>query len=203
MGSLSSPAPGQTVAVSTRASTLGLGPELTLQLRPGLNVRGGVAYLYLHRRGQMQKSVAVHYDVQTRLAATHLFLDWHPFDNAFRLSAGGVYNRSRTEVRASPTESFTLNGRSFSPDQLGHVSGSATFTNVIHPYLGIGVGNAVRGSPLGVFADLGAMYVGRPHVQMSGDGFIAGTANHTSTLNKGFRSFQILPYLSLGLSVTL
>jgi len=194
---------GQTVAVGARASTLGIGPEVTLELASTLNLRGGAAYLPLHRRGRMRNTVTVQYNVQARLAAVHLLLDWHPFDNAFRVSAGGVYNRSQATVRAAPTESFTVNGRSFSPEQLGHVSGSASFSNAIHPYLGLGFGNPVQGSRLDLYADLGAMYVGRPHVQMTGDGFIKGTANHASTLNEGFRSFRILPYLSLGLSVDL
>ena len=194
---------GQTVAVGARASSLGIGPEVTLQLTSELNLRGGASYLPLRRRGLAQQTVNVQYDVEARLAAILLFLDWHPFNNAFRVSAGGVYNRSQAEVRALPTESLTVNGRSFTPDQLGHVSGSASFTNAIHPYLGLGFGNAVRGSRFDVFADIGAMYVGRPRVEMNGDGFIKGTANHASTLNEGFRSFRILPYLSLGFSVDL
>jgi hypothetical protein len=196
-------ASGQNVALSARGSTLGIGPEVTVELASVLNLRGGASYLPLHRRGLLQNTVNVRYDVQARLAAVHLFLDWHPFGNAFRMSGGAVYNRSQAQLRASPAENVTMNGRSFSPDQLGHVSGSASFSNAIHPYLGIGLGNAVQGSRIDVFADAGAMYVGRPHVEMDGEGFIKGTANHASALNEGFRSFRILPYLSLGFSVDL
>lgn len=194
---------GQSVAVGTQASTLGVGPEVTIRLTPTLNVRGAASYLPIHRTGLLRQTVDVRYDVQARLAAALLLLDWHPFGNAFRVSAGGVYNRSRAEVRMLPTESVTVKERSFSPDQLGRLSGSASFTNALHPYLGVGAGNAVRGSRLDVFVDLGVMYVGRPHVQMAGEGFIAGTANHASTLNEGFRSFRLLPYLALGCSVHL
>ena len=199
----STAASGQSIAVGSQASSLGIGPEVTLQLNAEFNLRGGASYLYFHRRGLTQQTVNVRYDAKVHLAAIRLFLDWHPFDNAFRISAGGVYNRSRAEVQASPAESFTFDGRSFSPEELGQISGSASFSNAIHPYLGLGFGNSVRGSSLDVFTDIGAMYVGRPHVEMSGDGLIKGTANHDSTLNEGFRSFQLLPYVSLGISIDL
>lgn len=194
---------GQTVAVGTRASTLGVGPEVTLQLAPTLNVRGAASYLPVHRRGLMRTTVEVQYDVQARLAAAVLLLDWHPFNSAFRISAGGVYNRSRVVMRVAPTENVPVKGRAIPPEQMGHLSGSGSFTNAVHPYLGVGAGNAVRGSRLDVFVDLGVMYVGRPHIQMTGDGFIAGTANYASTLNEGVRSFRLLPYLALGCSVHL
>ncbi|HKL88109.1 MAG TPA: hypothetical protein VJ884_03815 [Salinibacter sp.] len=193
----------QRVALGTRASTLGIGADATVGLTSTLNLRVGGSYFPVQRSGVMRTEVDVRYDVTARLAAGLLLLDWHPFDNALRLSAGGVYNASRIQGEARPTESHTVQGKTFSPERLGRLDAEASFRNTIAPYVGVGFGNAVRGSRLDLFFDLGAMYVNRPEVQMSGRGLIAATSNHESTLNRGLQSFHILPYISLGLSYLL
>lgn len=191
----------QRVAVGPRASTLGPGADVTVGLSRTVNLRAGASYLPIQRSGVMQAEVNVRYDVNARLAAGLLLLDWHPFKNAFRLSAGAVYNGTQVQGQAQPIESYAVQGKTFSPDRLGRLDAEASFQNKINPYLGLGVGNAVRGSSLDFFLDLGAMYVARPMVSMSGEGLISATTNHASTLNDGLRSFHILPYLSLGFSL--
>lgn len=193
----------QDVAFDARASSLGLGGAVTIQISSTVNVRGGASYLPLSHSGVMQDEVNVQYNVTGRLAAINLFLDWHPFDNAIRVSTGAVYDHSQVQSRARPTGSYTLQGKTFSPKQLGHVDAEVSFANSVHPYVGMGLGNSVRGSRLDVFIDLGAMYVHRPDVKMDGSGLIAGTANHASTLNEGLKSFRVLPYLALGMSFSL
>jgi hypothetical protein len=102
--------------------------------------------------------------------------------------------------QARPLQSYAVQGKTFQPERLGRLDGEASFQNKINPYLGIGMGNAVRGSRFDVFFDLGAMYVAQPNVHLEGDGLISATSNHASTLNQGLRSFRVLPYLSLGFS---
>lgn len=196
-------ASAQRVAIGPRASTLGLGGDVTVGLSRTLNVRLGGSYYPVQRSGVLQADVNVRYDVNARLAAGQLLLDWHPFANAFRLSAGAVYNGSRVQGHAEPTQSYQVQEKTFEPQRLGQLDGEASFRNKINPYLGIGFGNAVRGSRLDVFVDLGAMYVAQPEVRMTGQGLISATTNHASTLNESLRSFRLLPYLSLGLSVYL
>jgi len=193
----------QRMAVGARASTLGIGGNVSVGLSPTVNLRAGGSYLPLRHTGVMQAEVDVRYDVKARLAAAQLLLDWHPFGNAFRLSVGGIYNGTRVLSHARPTESYTVQQRTFAPDRLGRLDAEATFQSKINPYVGIGFGNAVMGSRLDLFVDLGAMYVGRPKVSMTGKGLISATTNHESTLNEGLHSFRVLPYLSLGFSVQL
>lgn len=193
----------QRVAVGARASTLGIGGDVSVGISPTLNLRAGGSYLPLRHTGVMQAEVDVRYDVKARIAAALLLLDWHPFGNAFRLSAGGIYNGTRVQGHARPTESYTVQQKTFGPERLGSLDAEASFHSKINPYLGIGFGNAVKGSRLDLFVDLGAMYVARPDVSMTGRGLIAATTNHQSTLNEGLRSFHVLPYLSLGLSLQL
>jgi len=180
-----------------------MGGDLTVKLAPTLNLRGGASYFPVRRTGVVQDEIDVRYEIEARVAAAQLFLDWHPFENAFRLTAGGVYNGTRVQAHAQPTESYTVQGRSFEPERLGSLDADASFASKINPYLGLGFGNAVRGSRLDLFVDLGAMYVARPRVRMSGNGLISATTNHESTLNQALRSFHILPYVAVGLSVHL
>lgn len=193
----------QSIAVSAHASTFGPGAAATVAIGSKVNVRTSVSYLPFTHSGVMQDEVDVRYDVTGQLAAINLFLDWHPFGNAFRLSTGAVYDRSYGKGQAQPTESYTLQGKTFSPEQLGDVDAKISFANSVHPYVGIGLGNAVRGSRMDVFIDFGAMYIHRPDVKMEGSGLIAGTANHASTLNEGLKSFRVLPYLAMGMSLSL
>jgi hypothetical protein len=197
------PTSAQRVALGTRASTLGVGADVTIGLSSTLNLRAGGSYFPVQRSGVVQAEVDVRYDATARLAAGLLLLDWHPFENAFRVSAGGVYNASRVQGRARPAEGYTVQGKTFGPERLGRLDGEASFQNKINPYLGVGLGNAVRGSRFDVVLDLGAMYVAQPEVHLEGEGLIAATSNHASTLNQGLRSFHILPYLSLGFSLQL
>jgi hypothetical protein len=197
------PTQAQRVALGPRASTLGLGGDITIGLSRTVNVRMGGSYYPVQRSGTYQAEVNVRYDVDAHLAAGQLLLDWHPFGNAFRLSAGAVYNGTQVQGHAEPTESYRVQGKTFQPERLGRLDGEASFRNKINPYLGLGFGNAVRGSPLDAFVDLGAMYVAQPQVQMTGKGLISATANHAASLNEGLRSFRLLPYVSLGLSVHL
>lgn len=193
----------QSVAFNAHASSFGPGGAITVKLHSEVNVRGGASYLPLTHSGTLKQEVDVKYDVTGRLAAVTVFLDWHPFNNAFRVSTGAVYDRSSATSNAQPTESYTMQGKTFSPDKLGEINADISFANTIHPYLGIGLGNAVRGSRLDVFFDLGAMYVNQPEVDMEGTGLISATANNESSLNEGLKSFRILPYLSLGMSLSL
>lgn len=197
------PAHAQRVALGARASTLGLGGDLTVGLSRTVNVRVGGSYYPVERSGVYPAEVDVRYTVNAHLAAGQLILDWHPFANAFRLSAGAVYNGTRVRGHAEPTERYRVQGKTFGPERLGRLDGEASFRNKINPYLGVGFGNAVRGSRVDVFVDLGAMYVAQPEVQMTGEGLISATANHAASLNEGLRSFRLLPYMSLGLSTDL
>jgi len=197
------PAHGQSVALSTRASTLGIGGDVTVQLSSTFNVRAGGSYFPIRHSGVLEEEVNVQYDVEARLAAALLLVDWHPFGNALRMSLGGIYNGTQVKGRARPVDSYTVQQKTFQPERLGRLEAEASFASKINPYVGIGVGNAVQGSPVDVFLDLGAMYVVQPEVRMTGTGLISATTNHESTLNEGLRSFHILPYFSLGVSYKL
>lgn len=192
---------GQRVAFGSRASTLGIGGDVTVRLTDQFNVRAGGSYFSFLHSGKLKDEVAVQYDVSARLAAVQFLVDWHPLSKAFRLSAGVIYNGTRMEARAHPTEGYTVQQKTFGPERLGSLDAEVSLKNKINPYLGIGFGNAVRGSNVDVYADLGVMYVAQPDVQMSGTGLIAATSNHESTLNQGLRSFNLFPYVALGLSI--
>lgn len=194
---------GQSVALGARATTLGAGAEVTLGLSSAVNLRGNASYLPLTHVGTRSHEVDVQYTVEARLAAAMLLVDWYPFENAIRLSAGGVYNHSRIRGEARPTEGYTVRSKTISPERIGSLKGEVSFARTVSPYLGIGFGNSVRGSALDVTVDVGGLYVRRPHVQMEGRGLIADTANQEGSLNQGLQSFRVLPYLALGLSVAL
>lgn len=203
IGFVSGTAYSQSIALNTRVTSFGPGAAATVQISSTVNVRSGMSYLPISRNGVLENEVDVAYDVTGELAAVTLFVDWHPFDNVLRVSAGAVYDRSHVESSGQPAESYELQGSSFSPEKLGQVEADLSFANTVHPYLGIGLGNSVRGSRLDVFFDFGAMYVNQAEVNVEGAGLISATANQESDLNEALRSFPVLPYVALGMSVSL
>ncbi len=194
---------GQRHAFGYQASTLGIGADLTVRLTDRFNARAGGSYFPFRHSGVLQEEIDVKYKVDVRLAAVRLFLDWHPFGNAFRLSAGGLYNGTRVQGHAQPVESYTVQQKTFEPEELGDLDAEVSFANRLNPYLGIGFGNAVKGSRFDLYVDLGVMYVAQPKVQMNGTGLISATTNHESTLNDALRSFHLFPYFSLGFSISI
>lgn len=152
-------------ALGIKASTLGIGLELTQSLAPHANLRVGVnGYSY----DFTDTEAGIRYKFELDLRTGALLLDWHPFGGTFRVTAGGFYNKNELSARASGTLDI----------------GNSTYTNATAdasvtfkkgaPYLGIGWGNPVaRNKRFGFGVELGVLFQGSPDVELS------ATANGT------------------------
>lgn len=85
-------------------------------------------------------------------------IDVYPFDGGFRISAGGRSNGNKGRVLATPSGPVTINGNTYTPAQVGTLSGKAGTKNFA-PMLTVGYGGGIRpGLAFGV--DAGAMFQG-------------------------------------------
>lgn len=135
------------------------------------------------------------------------YLDYFPFSNGFRLSAGAlVGNNKITADGKASGGNYTINGQQYSATGQS-VSASAAFPNV-QPYVGLGYGyspTAKKG--LGFFADIGAAY-GKPDATLNvSQGLLtkAGQANVNAEQQKmqdELDKFKFYPVLNIGLSYT-
>jgi len=128
------------IALGLKVGTLGPGADLTIGLIPErLNFRLNANYL----KYSYEKEISdINYDIDLDFSSLLFMLDWHPFANNFRISAGGIRNDSKTTVEGTPTESVTIGDHKYPPGLVGSLSGKVDFQDWA-PYIGIGFGDAV------------------------------------------------------------
>ncbi len=153
-------------AVVGKAGTMGIGAEVHRVVVPRvLNFRVGAGFF---RYSTDFSDNNINYGAKLKLGAVPIGLDVFPFKNWFRLGGGMVINLNEVSGSAKPTQGqITINGRSYSPDQLGQMNGVVKF-NRTAPYFGLGFGRTFKTRKhWGVTFDLGAMYHGHAKLSLS------------------------------------
>lgn len=194
------------IALALKAGTLGAGAELTLGLIPqALNLRVGGNYLPLQFSGKIKD---VDYSFDVRWASVPVALDWHPFENNFRITGAVLYNRNRARLDAKLNQIQKIGDHEYTPEEIGTLSGKVDFREIA-PYVGIGFGNAVGGPDTSwnfVF-DVGVMFQGVPGISLSADGTMSGDptfqkdlAREQDDVQDEADKFQFYPVIAAGVS---
>ena len=185
-------------SIGVRAGTLGLGVELSYPISQRIGVRlNADAYNYSRTYNQG----GIDYDGDAKLKTGSLLLDWFPFANNFRISAGPVYNGNKLGL-STPTTSLTINNNTYTAS----LDGQVDFKKYV-PYAGIGYGRPI-GSGLSLTFDLGVVFQGTPTATLNGTctGTCAGFQNDVkaqeASLNDAIKNFRYYPVLTLGLAYT-
>ena len=145
------------LALAPKIGTTGLGLEMTFGINPYLNLRGGFNY------GSFtlgQEFGNVDYDVDLTMTSIPLMLDVHPFGGQFRIT-GGLYIQPETkaDLDATPSEPTQIGSHTYPADVIGTLTGKIEVGDVLTPYLGIGIGNAVgEDQRLLVTLDVGVIF---------------------------------------------
>ncbi len=192
------------VAIAAKASTLGLGAEVTTNIVPMLlNVRLQVNGF---RYNKTITKTQVSYDGKLRLLSVGAIADVYPFAGKFRISGGLYYNGNKFDIIGKPGVggTFTFNGISYTTAQIGAVNGTVDFNNFA-PYLGIGWGDAISsGSPLGFSFELGALYQGKPSTSIttsrSVPGLSTSIAAEKKKLDDSLKNFRFYPVIAVGVN---
>lgn len=190
-------------AVSLKFGTLGLGVDVTQSLRENVNGRAGINFY--NGDYDATGSDDVEYDIDLNLRTVSLLVDWHPYEGEFRVSGGLLYNGNNAEVRGTPTDSIKIGDTRYSPAQIGVLKYKLDFRNIA-PYLGIGVGNALRKDRKVAFVfDLGILFQGSPSVELSAenstlpiDVIQSDLQQEEEELEDDISSIKIYPVLSFG-----
>jgi len=132
--------------------------HLAYKFNDYFKLRGMINYL------QYNKSIsASDFDIDGKLKflTVGLLGDFHLLQNGLRLTAGLVYNDNRATLNAKTIKSFTVNGRTYTPAEIGQVDGSIDF-RPFAPYLGIGYDSGHNDrAGLGFTADIGVLFQGK------------------------------------------
>ncbi len=190
------------LAISGKVGTLGLGGELTTGITSNINTRVGINALDLDFEAEPDN---IEYDVGLDLYSFSALLDWHVFNDSFRVSGGLLVNKNELDVYARPTTPQEIGGTSYTPAEMGTLSGDVDFKDIA-PYVGIGWGNALdRSQRWGFTCDFGVAYTRSPHVSLSANGllasdpaFQAALAREKDDIEDELKAFKFYPVISLG-----
>lgn len=194
------------VAVTAKASTLGLGADVAFKVAPKVNLRlTGQTFDY----DRTDTIDDVRYDIDLSLQSFAGLVDLHPFGGSFHVSGGLFANGNEIDTVANlePTELYEIGDDVFTGAELGDLTGAADFDSTA-PYLGVGWGNPfTRERRLGFAFDLGVIYQGVPDVTLSaanpfGDPTLdQELINEAQAVEDEFESFDYFPVVSIGLSI--
>ena len=219
-----SSAPFSAAAVGIKISLLGAGVEAATPLTRSSNLRGGFN-VFSYSRGFNKDGVA--YAAQLNFRSAEVHYDWFPFGGSFHISPGAlIYNGNRINANASvaASQSFTLNGASYTSDPADPVTGTGKIDfQKAGPMFTLGWGNLLprRHGRFSVPVEIGAIYTGSPRatLNLTGSACDSTGANcvpiatdptiqgnvvaEQNKLNKDVSAFKFYPVISVGFGIKL
>lgn len=201
------------LGIGLHGGLIGVGADLGYQINPMLGVRAKYSALPVDAilgAGGYEMPQELNFsganllvDVTAKLDHADLIVDFHPFRNAFRLSAGlGIFSGNQIKVTANFLDSTKFGEITFTPDDIGSL-GLNWVLNTVNPYVGLGFGRAAPKNRIGCGLDLGAYYIGPPKPEILATGMVKRTSEQSATLQENLKGFQWLPVLSFRLAVAL
>lgn len=190
------------VAVELKGGTLGGGVEVNYAVSPKFTVGLG---LNKFSRSFTETADDIDYDADLNLQTIALLASFHPFEGAFRITAGAMSNGNELSMTATPTANTDIGDVTYTPAEIGTLKGTVDF-NAMAPYLGLGWGKSPE-KGFGLTLDIGVLFQGAPKVDFSANGTLAGDPTFQSELKKeeanaedDIKDFTAYPVVSLGLN---
>jgi len=157
------------VALAARASTLGLGAELSFRAGRNIGIRLGGNYLRFSHDATIKD---ISYHVTPHFENGTAILDLHPFGGSFHLSVGLLLNYNDGQLVATLAHDINIGGTTYHPEEVGSLTGTVRF-NQTAPYLGLGFAGRSR---IAILFDVGLGFTGKPQVELIGTTNLTGQA---------------------------
>src|SRR5262245_3639613 len=103
--------------------SLGVGPQLALRANSHVGVRLNAGFLSMSRDERIDQ---IDYDGDLDLNSFGAMLDWYPTGGGLRVSLGGRVNNNEVALVGRPGTSVTVGDTTYSPQQIGTLSGTVT-----------------------------------------------------------------------------
>lgn len=116
--------------------TLGMGPQLSVR---GPHIGAHIDGTFLSLKGHVSSN-GTHYRGRFDLRSAGAMIDLYPFGGRFHVSAGARYNGNNGTIEAMPDRVTVIGGMSFTPQQIGTVSGHVD-TRKFAPAVTMGYGS--------------------------------------------------------------
>lgn len=191
-------------AVGATVGTDGLGADIKYSLSPQFVLRArGAGLGFSHS----ENDSGIHYSGKVKFATGGAFVDWHPFSNGFLLSGGVVAGDRKVDLSGSSTSNVTLFGNTYTPAQIGTISGRAKLDSAAG-FVGLGYDSTFsRRGPIGISVLAGVQLSSSPKVRLSSTGLLATTPQLQADLIKeeaelrdDLKYARYYPAISVGLS---
>lgn len=188
----------QHVTVAVTGGTLSVGPELGYRVNDRFGVRANATFLTIN---QGFDSDDIEYDGRVKLKSAGAMLDLYPFGGSFRISGGARVNGNNGRVVATPTGPVEIGDRTYTPAQVGTLTGRAETKNLA-PALTLGWGGGNRtGFNFGFEA--GALFQGKVRIPefSSSSGLInpADLAAERQSIQDDVDDYKVYPILQLAI----
>lgn len=196
------------LGVGIKASTMGLGGDVSLGLNKSMDIRLGFDMMGFNYDFTFKES-EINYDANAGIktgSITALF-DYYLTSSIF--VAGGIgYNMFNANIKGSAQDGYTYGDISIPSEKIGSFSFEIYPSMKISPYLGIGFGRALGYEKSFSFAfEIGTYYMGSPHVLIESSGMLAPTSNpemgQDKVIENQISQYSLYPVLKLSLSYRL
>ncbi|HUF50697.1 MAG TPA: hypothetical protein VMN60_07690 [Longimicrobiales bacterium] len=197
-------APAQSLGVSARAGSLGIGGELSLGLTGRLAVRGGIGVLPF----EVNRSYSdVDYTIEPTSPLANVGIDFYPGLGGLHIGGGLLLVSQPTTLTGEYTGTVDIGGRTYTGAEVGTLTGELDHGSSA-PYLLLGFGRHT-GAGFGFFADLGAAFMKDPALTLEASGPAANNQQFQDDLEReraeaeadAKEFLKILPILSLGVRI--
>jgi hypothetical protein len=195
----------RSVAGGIDIGTPGIGLEAEVQITPMLVLRGAVDGISISHKEDYS---GVSYDGKAKLLTGGVFADLHPGGSSLLVSGGAYFGKRRLDLRATPSSNTTIGGVSYTPAQIGTITGAAKLSKA-QPFVGIGYDNTFVGEHAwGFRALLGVSFSKRPKVNLSTSGgllssdptFQARLRQQELDTEHDARNFRYYPVVQVGVT---
>lgn len=186
------------ISLAVSGGSLGVGPAVGFRASRLFGVHGDATFLSLSHHFQ---SGDLDYDGHLKLRSAGAMLDIFPFGGGFRVSGGARYNGNTARAMAMPTGNASVGGQTFTPAQIGTLSGHGDLRK-FSPAATLGWGGKPgRGFLIGFEA--GALFQGRVHVSdfTSSTGLIpqARLDTERNDLQHDTNKYRVYPIVQLSI----
>jgi hypothetical protein len=166
--------------------TLGVGPQLAFRPGPHVGVRANAAFLSISRDEDIDD---IDYDGEADLKSYGAMLDWFPTGGGLRISVGGRVNNTEIDLVGRPTTSVTVGNTTYTPQQIGTLSGAVT-TDDFAPLVTFGYGGTLsEGFTIG--AEVGVLFQGKPEIgNLRATGLLASTPQLQADIDREEREIE-------------
>jgi len=197
------------VGATLKVGTLGVGADVTVGLVEQLNARVNLNYFSYSTTVTGDKnddgSESGSLSPKLTLMTVGGLLDWHPFSQGFRISAGAYLNKNKIDLTADVKGTVDIDDKEYT---LSDIGGTVDFKSLA-PYVGLGYGNAAGENGNWHFSfDLGVLFSGSPRVSLhatASDPSVQAQldqsiAEEVKNTEDDMSVFTMYPVLSLGVS---